>query len=307
MDASLISCCSGKNEAKILPSVAQSSSLINIPTNSPFNSTEITNHSVLLTPELDTKCQLCSLHLPNNKNNNNDKGIVIPENFLQKDAFIFSSSSTYSLNLDQHNSTSSYSLVPLDNAINSNSSCLLEMNTNNSETNINSSNVSVGHSSRSISSPQLTAKPPTRSKVYRKASLKSAINIPNLDNVRFSDSRIINISNRTKLRAENKRSLSTSEGKVIENNSSSDFQVKSDILIKNVNNVMCDPTSTQYPYSTSCSKGAQTIETEAQDDEPKSHSCGSFLPILSLIPHSVVSFQYLSPKMKFSWWRNKIS
>ena len=300
MDASLISCLSGKNEAKILPSLAQPPFLINIPTNSPFNSTEITNPSTLLIPELNTKSPLCTLHLLNKKNNNNDKGIEIPENCLQKNALVFSSSSTHSLNLDQHNSTS----VPLENAINSNSFCLLKMNTNNSETNINSCSESVVHSTRSVSSPQLMPKPPTRSKVYRRASLKSTINISNLDNIRFSDSRIINISNRTKLRAENKRTFSTSEGQVIENNSLSDFKVKSDI--KNVNNVTCDPTSTPYPYSTSCKKDAQ-IETEAPDDEPKGHSCGSFLPILSLIPHSVVSFQYLSPKMKFSWWRNKIS
>ncbi|XP_033230649.1 uncharacterized protein LOC117181788 [Belonocnema kinseyi] len=307
MDASLLSCCLGKNEAKILPSVAESSLLINIPTHSSFNSTEISNDLALLTPELDTKSQLCTLYLPNNKNNNHDEGIVKTENCLQKNALTFSSSSTYSLNLDQHNSSSKYSLVPLENAINSNSFCRLKINTNNSETNINSCNIRVGHSSRSISSPQLMAKPPLRSKVYRKASLKSAINIPSLDSVCFSDTRIINISNRAKLQAENKRTLSTSEGKVIENNSLNDFEVTSDILVKNVNNVMCDPSSTPYPYSMSCNKGAQTIETEAQDDEPKNHSCGSFLPILSLIPHSVISFQYLSPKMKFSWWRNKIS
>ncbi|XP_018392865.1 PREDICTED: uncharacterized protein LOC108771941 [Cyphomyrmex costatus] len=85
--------------------------------------------------------------------------------------------------------------------------------------------------------------------------------------------------------------------------------------------ITCNPLSTPYPYSTpaattttttttttvtTTSKTAATTMVES-DEEPKSRSCGSFLPILALIPHSVISFQYLSPKMKFSWWRNKIS
>ncbi|XP_067216332.1 uncharacterized protein [Linepithema humile] len=83
--------------------------------------------------------------------------------------------------------------------------------------------------------------------------------------------------------------------------------------------ITCNPLSTPYPYSTPAATTttttttttvttSKTAATTAEcDDEPKSRSCGSFLPILALIPHSVISFQYLSPKMKFSWWRNKIS
>ncbi|KAL0105030.1 hypothetical protein PUN28_016568 [Cardiocondyla obscurior] len=81
--------------------------------------------------------------------------------------------------------------------------------------------------------------------------------------------------------------------------------------------ITCNPLSTPYPYSTPAATTTTTTTTVTttsktatmveNDEEPKSRSCGSFLPILALIPHSVISFQYLSPKMKFSWWRNKIS
>lgn len=71
--------------------------------------------------------------------------------------------------------------------------------------------------------------------------------------------------------------------------------------------ITCNPLSTPYPYSTPHHNIISETVTESLDDEPKSRSCGNFLPILSLIPQTVISFQYLSPKMKFSWWRNKIS
>ncbi|XP_043514923.1 uncharacterized protein LOC122531228 [Frieseomelitta varia] len=71
--------------------------------------------------------------------------------------------------------------------------------------------------------------------------------------------------------------------------------------------ITCNPLSTPYPYSTPHHNIMSETVTEPLDDEPKSRSCGNFLPILSLIPQTVISFQYLSPKMKFSWWRNKIS
>ncbi|XP_029039861.1 uncharacterized protein LOC114874599 [Osmia bicornis bicornis] len=71
--------------------------------------------------------------------------------------------------------------------------------------------------------------------------------------------------------------------------------------------ITCNPLSTPYPYSTPHHNIMSEPVTESLDDEPKSRTCGNFLPILSLIPQTVISFQYLSPKMKFSWWRNKIS
>lgn len=82
--------------------------------------------------------------------------------------------------------------------------------------------------------------------------------------------------------------------------------------------ITCNPLSTPYPYSTPAATTTTTTittttttipskTTTENDEEPKGRSCGSFLPIFALIPHSVISFQYLSPKMKFSWWRNKIS
>ncbi|CAL7943619.1 unnamed protein product [Xylocopa violacea] len=71
--------------------------------------------------------------------------------------------------------------------------------------------------------------------------------------------------------------------------------------------ITCNPLSTPYPYSTPHHNSMSETVTESLDDEPKSRSCGNFLPLLSLIPQTIISFQYLSPKMKFSWWRNKIS
>ncbi|XP_078039049.1 uncharacterized protein LOC144471146 [Augochlora pura] len=166
---------------------------------------------------------------------------------------------------------------------------------------------------RSVSSPQLTIKPLTRSKVYRKASLKS-MNLLNstLDNSTpnhcknndlASDNRIINISNCSITFTDKDVPFSylsaTTQG--IESNDTRDKWNTGEV------HITCNPLSTPYPYSTPHRNIISETVTEPLDEEPKSRSCGSFLPILSLIPQTVISFQYLSPKMKFSWWRNKIS
>lgn len=169
------------------------------------------------------------------------------------------------------------------------------------------------YSVRSVSSPQLTIKPLARSKVYRKASLKS-MNLSNstIDNVATNhcnsidltlDTRIINISN---------CSVTSTDAKVPFTCLSETTQGEDSDDAKNKWNtgevhITCNPLSTPYPYSTPHHNIMSETVTEPLDDEPKSRSCGSFLPILSLIPQTVVSFQYLSPKLKFSWWRNKIS
>lgn len=108
-----------------------------------------------------------------------------------------------------------------------------------------------------------------------------------------------------------RRSLAGKETDAIIRNESTKWN------LENVH-ITCNPLSTPYPYSTPSATTTTTattvintnktaMTTVERDDEPKSRSCGSFLPILALIPQSVISFQYLSPKMKFSWWRNKIS
>ena len=147
--------------------------------------------------------------------------------------------------------------------------------TNNNNANNNNNNksrtltkIEEYRSKRSASSPQLTTKPLNRSKVYRKTSLKTA-------------------------------------------NVATEFPIDDPKVKWNTENVhiTCNPLSNPYPYSTPCHsvKRENLSINEKPDDEPKCHSCASFLPILSLIPQTMVSFQYLSPKMKFSWWRNKIS
>lgn len=163
---------------------------------------------------------------------------------------------------------------------------------------------------RSASSPQLTTKPLTRSKVYRKASLKSTLNSLNsITDHSFadrkkgqfaSDVRIINISNciGQEKKVPSEREVDGEEKRVNE--------MKNKCNTEDVH-ITCNPLSSPYPYSTPHRNTLSETATEPLDDEPKARSCGSFLPILSLIPQTVISFQYLSPKMKFSWWRNKIS
>ncbi|XP_066600152.1 uncharacterized protein [Prorops nasuta] len=215
---------------------------------------------------------------------------------------------------------------------------------------------------RSASSPQLaTTKPMTRSKVYRKASLKSGIAMQNLSLKDFCNGmdrpgtngstqnhhrqqpRIILLASksngrprksdgRASLRSGPKPELQPSAAIPIDPSShrppppplhpptetgtekgkdrSSHREERNDHTDKwNLENVRitCNPLSNPYPYSTPCPKPTSNILPEAQEEEPKSRSCGSFLPILALIPQTVISFHYLSPKMKFSWWRNKIS
>ncbi|XP_028982591.1 uncharacterized protein LOC114841689 [Diachasma alloeum] len=130
-------------------------------------------------------------------------------------------------------------------------------------------------SKRSLSSPQLFQKPLARSKVYRKASLKSSS---------------------CEVRR-NSMGRCSGKGRV---------RKREDEVREEGVHIICNPLATQYPYATPFGKGK---DLEVGEDEPKcSHSsCGGFLPIFSLIPQGVVSLQYLSPKMKFSWWRNKIS
>ena len=170
------------------------------------------------------------------------------------------------------------------------------------------------YSIRSISSPQLTIKPLTRSKVYRKTSLKSMNlsnsmldhNISNHRKSNFltnSENRIINISNCSIASTDKKVHFSCISELNQENNST---DTKNKWNMGEVH-ITCNPLSTPYPYSTPHHNIISETVTESLDDEPKSRSCGNFLPILSLIPQTVISFQYLSPKMKFSWWRNKIS
>ena len=164
--------------------------------------------------------------------------------------------------------------------------------------------VDLTNSSRSTSSPQLMSVKP-RSKVYRRASLKSLTNLNTI--VSPAHSRIIKVSSRNK---SEKRLASDSQSTI-----NSDAEDKENV---------CNPLSHPYPYSTPCQKKSdvgqlskepspvkEEPEQEQQEQQPeekqKGKSCSSFLPILSLIPHTMISFQYPSPKMKFSWWRNKIS
>ncbi|XP_076164006.1 uncharacterized protein LOC143144975 [Ptiloglossa arizonensis] len=166
---------------------------------------------------------------------------------------------------------------------------------------------------RSASSSQLTIKPFTQLKVYRKASLKS-MNLSNsvLDNSApshrksndlTSDTHTTNISNCSTTFTDKKVPFSCLS-EMTQGNDSNDRKNKWNM---GEVHITCNPLSTPYPYSTPHRNIMSETVTESLDDEPKSRSCGSFLPILSLIPQTIISFQYLSPKMKFSWWRNKIS
>lgn len=158
---------------------------------------------------------------------------------------------------------------------------------------------------RSASLPQLTIKMP-RSKVYRKTSLKTSSLKCEVD-IGGDSNGVVRYMSAAAEKKQKRRSFAIKDV---------DARCENKWNSENIH-ITCNPLSTPYPYSTpaattttttttvtTTSKTTATIES---DEEPKSRSCGSFLPILSLIPHSVISFQYLSPKMKFSWWRNKIS
>ncbi|KMQ92656.1 hypothetical protein RF55_7325 [Lasius niger] len=157
----------------------------------------------------------------------------------------------------------------------------------------------------------MTTKTP-RSKVYRKTSLKS----PSLNcEVVVGNGSVLEkngvmryVSVAAQEKKQKRRGLAESE---------TDARSENKWNLEDIH-ITCNPLSTPYPYSTPAATTTTTTTTTTtaaitskttteSDEEPKSRSCGSFLPILALIPHSVISFQYLSPKMKFSWWRNKIS
>lgn len=160
---------------------------------------------------------------------------------------------------------------------------------------------------RSASSPQLTtaATKTPRSKVYRKASLKSPLSCETSsgDDAAEKSGVVRYVSSSEK--KQKRRSGPTEK----ESDAKGDKWNPEDV------HITCNPLSTPYPYSTPATTTTTTATTTTttttttveSDEEPKGRSCGSFLPILALIPQSVISFQYLSPKMKFSWWRNKIS
>lgn len=166
---------------------------------------------------------------------------------------------------------------------------------------------------RSASLPQLTIKMP-RSKVYRKTSLKTSslkckIDIGNDSNGITERNGVVRYMSAAAEKKQKRRNLADRDV---------DARCENKWNSENIH-ITCNPLSTPYPYSTPAATTTTTTTTVTttskttatmavdSDEEPKSRSCGSFLPILSLIPHSVISFQYLSPKMKFSWWRNKIS
>lgn len=165
-------------------------------------------------------------------------------------------------------------------------------------------NESSADAVRSASSPQLTTMTKTpRSKVYRKTSLKNPSLMNDIGGI-LEKNGIIRYEKKQKRRS------------LVEKNADVAAKNESKWHPENVH-ITCNPLSTPYPYSTPAATTTTTTTTVTTsktaattvecDEEPKSRSCGSFLPILALIPHSVISFQYLSPKMKFSWWRNKIS
>ncbi|XP_018376808.1 PREDICTED: uncharacterized protein LOC108770018 [Trachymyrmex cornetzi] len=165
---------------------------------------------------------------------------------------------------------------------------------------------------RSASLPQLTTKMP-RSKVYRKTSLKSSslkseINVGGDGNGTTERNSVVRYMGIAAEKKQKRKSLTDRDV---------DVRYENKWNSENIH-ITCNPMSTPYPYSTpavTTTTTTTTVTTTSKttatmvesDEEPKSRSCGSFLPILALIPHSVISFQYLSPKMKFSWWRNKIS
>jgi len=146
-----------------------------------------------------------------------------------------------------------------------------------------------------------------RSKVYRKISLKCEDDVGNCDS---DDQRkgIVRYVSATTEKKQKRRSLAGRETDTIARRETVKWNPE-DV------HITYNPLSTPYPYSTPSATTTTTTITTSKtatttvecDDEPKSRSCGSFLPIFALIPQSIISFQYLSPKMKFSWWRNKIS
>ncbi|KYQ49666.1 hypothetical protein ALC60_11261 [Trachymyrmex zeteki] len=171
--------------------------------------------------------------------------------------------------------------------------------------------IGVDSTVRSASLPQLTTKI-SRSKVYRKTSLKSLSLKSEIDVGGDGTTERNGVVRYMSIAAEKKQKRKSLADRDV------DVRCENKWNSEDIH-ITCNPMSTPYPYSTPAATTTTTTTTVTttskttattmveSDEEPKSRSCGSFLPILALIPHSVISFQYLSPKMKFSWWRNKIS
>lgn len=168
-------------------------------------------------------------------------------------------------------------------------------------------------SKRSASSPQLFQKSLSRAKIYRKTStidtIRSINNCIGQENKRLRTN-IIGSGGGGKKIIQNKLSITYKNNK-----SNTKIDCKNNIMDIDKLHIICNPlstttTTTSYPYSTSCNenniKSTNFIKNiENDNDKPKcsdSSSCGSFLPLFGFLPQT-----YLSPKMKFSWWRNKIS
>lgn len=316
MDASLVPAMAGTNEARTLSYIF--SPIDSSPLMHPLSNLERNSESLNLVPKLS---------------NFNSKGIAVSVSYITENNERKNSESTIqNCDINQQNTISCSTFAcystPINNTKNlkSQTSITTQSNTRLDDDHYIELKKSNAQCFRSISSPQLTTKPLTRSKVYRKASLKSSTNKSTMqqqsDHANFKISNVNAVSNIQTIKTNNvKCILSTANkcrksndqcpiqsdtcGKAKENDSSI-ANSKSKWNIEDVH-ITCNPLSTPYPYSTPCQKTASGTVTEPQDEEPKSRSCGSFLPILSLIPQTVIGFQYLSPKMKFSWWRNKIS
>lgn len=186
-------------------------------------------------------------------------------------------------------------------------------------------------SSRSTSSPQLMSAK-ARSKVYRRASLKSLSSLP----VPISPlhSRIVKLSssdNNNDKRPQCMHSAKTNcepyckeQLDPLKSNASYPYPCPNFQSNSNHNDEYDQQRNHrrrhhhhQFPHhlqqQQNLHKNKFKNESVVQQDnqvkqQSKIKSCAaSFMPILSFIPHTVISFQYPTPKMKFSWWRNKIS
>lgn len=313
MDASLVPAVTGTNEARTLSYIL--SPIDSSPLLHPLNNLETTNESINLVPKLsnlNSKGTAVSVtYITENNEKKNSESIIKNCEITQQNTISCSTFVCHSTPVNLQNQNSQASIATQSNTRSSNESCIGFKN-------------AKAQCFRSISSPQLTTKPLTRSKVYRKASLKSSTNksnshsdhanytinnanaVPNIQTIKTSNNAkcILSTANMYRMTTDQYLIQNDIRGKAKENDSSI-ANSKNKWNIEDVH-ITCNPLSTPYPYSTPCQKTSEMV-TEPQDEEPKSRSCGSFLPILSLIPQTVIGFQYLSPKMKFSWWRNKIS
>lgn len=315
MDASLVPAMTGTNEARTLSYIF--SPIDSSPLSHPLNNLETTSESINLVPKLssiNSKGIAVSVsYITENNERKNSESTIKNCEINQKNTISSSTFACHSMSFDIEKQKSQTSIVIQSGTRSDDGYCIDSKKANNVQC------------FRSISSPQLTIKPLTRSKVYRKASLKSSTNKSSLqsdlstftiDNFNaVSNVKSMNNTNNSKciLSKANKYRKTPEQCPIqsdtcrkAKENDSGIANSKNKWNIEDVH-ITCNPLSTPYPYSTPCQKTASGTVTESQDEEPKSRSCGSFLPILSLIPQTVIGFQYLSPKMKFSWWRNKIS